>query len=108
MTVGSDNRNKVFSFTFLDLAFLQILDHFPEKLDLFQSPPRKLTYLYQKFDFIAISRCGKGINDEECGGPRLGADSTVCSGSRGKRQTLSLGSLDYVMRHALCPMRTSE
>jgi hypothetical protein len=39
MTVGSDNRNKVFFFTFLDLAFLQILDHFPEKLDLFQSPP---------------------------------------------------------------------
>jgi hypothetical protein len=104
------------------LVFLRIIDHFPEKLTFaklvldpnlefiyvcFNHPPT-LTPLYQKFNFIAIFWHGKGINDEECGGPRLGADSTVCSGSRGKRQTLSLGSLDYAMRHALCPMRTSE
>jgi hypothetical protein len=105
------------------LVFLRIIDHFPEKLTFaklvldpnlefiyvwFIHPPPTLTPLYQKFNFIAISRCGKGINDEECGGPRLGADSTVCSGSMRKRQTLSLGSLDYALRHALCPMRTSE
>ena len=30
-----------------------------------------------------------------------------CSGLR-KKQTLSLSSLDYAMRHALCDMRTSE
>ena len=56
----SGNRNKVF--------FLTFLDHFPEKLvftELVFDPdletlyvcfnhPRKLTYLYQKFNFIAI------------------------------------------------------
>ncbi len=64
------NRNKVFCLSFLDLVFLQILDHVPEKivfansvfdpdLEFFHfcfNHPWKLTYLYQKFNFIAISR----------------------------------------------------
>jgi len=64
---------------------LQILDHVPEKLvfaksvfDIdveffyvcFNHPPWKLTYLYQKFNFIAISRYRR----EEAGG------GTRCAG----------------------------
>jgi len=69
--------------TFLDQLCLQPLDHFPGKLvftKLVFDPdleffyfcfnhPQKLTYLYQKFNLKAISRHGKGSNDEEGGGP---------------------------------------
>ena len=64
------NRNKVCFCTFLNQVFLQPLDHFPKKLVFTKlafdpdieffcvcfNHPRKLTSLYQKFDFIAIFR----------------------------------------------------